>query len=57
MYIGIKKNSDTLSVFWIFWSDLVGDIGFLEAVDMDELIIYSRNDFKGSLTIQLIWKV
>ena len=37
VHFGVKKNqfSGILQFLRIFWSDLVGAIGFLEAVDMD----------------------
>ena len=38
----------------IFWSDLVGAIGFFEAVDIDYLIILSRN---GPLTAHIIFNL
>ena len=38
-------------------SDLVGAIGFLEAVDMDLLLILSRNDFKGPLNAKKMFLI
>ena len=37
MYFGVKNHfsSGILKFLQIFWSDLVGAIGILEAVDMD----------------------
>ena len=39
--------SGILKFLQIFWSDLVGTIRFLEVVDINLLLILSRNDFKG----------
>ena len=48
MHFGVKNQfSGILKFLRIFWSDLVGAIGFLEALGMDYLLILSRNDFKG----------
>ena len=51
---GKNKFSANVKFLRIFWSDLVCAIGFLEAVDIDKLLILSRNDFKGLLTAQII---
>ena len=54
MHFGIKNNFSGILIFLkIFLSDLVGAIGFLEAVDMDLLPILSRNDFKGPLIAKI----
>ena len=48
MHFRVKNQfSGILKFLRIFWSDLVGAIGFLEALGMDYLLILSRNDFKG----------
>ena len=47
--------SGILRFLQIFWSDLVGAVGFLEAVDIDQLLILSRNDFKGPLNTKTIF--
>ena len=48
MHFGVKKFfSGILKYPQIFWPDLVAAIGFVEAVDMDLLLVLSRNDFKG----------
>ena len=48
MHFGVKNQfSGILKFPRIFWSGLVGAIGFLEALGMDYLLILSRNDFKG----------
>ena len=48
MHFGVKNQfSGILKFLRIFWSDLVGAIGFLEALGIDYLLILSRNDFKG----------
>ena len=41
----------------IFWSDLVGAIGFLEALGLDKLLILSRNDFKGPVNAIIIFNL
>ena len=50
-FSGILKNLRT------FWSDLVGTIGFLEALGMDYLLILSRNDFKGPFNAIIIFNL
>ena len=56
MHYGVKNRfSGILKFLRIFWSDLVGIIGFLDAVDMDKLLILSRNDFKGFLNAKNIF--
>ena len=48
MHFGVKHQfSGVLKFLRIFWSDIVGAIGFLEALGMDYLLILSRNNFKG----------
>ena len=48
MHFEVKNQfSGILKFLRIFWSDLVGAIGFLEALGMDYLLSLSRNDFKG----------
>ena len=50
MHFGVKNQFPGILKFLrIFWSDLVGVIGVLEAVDMDLLLVLSRNAFKGPL--------
>ena len=49
MHFGIIFFFQEFSFLQICWSDLVGAIGSLEAVDMDLLLILSRNDFKELL--------
>ena len=41
----------------IFWSHLVGAIGFLEGLGMDYLLILSRNDFKGPFNAIIIFNL
>ena len=48
-FVGKNYFSEILKFFKICWSDLVGAIGFMEAVEMDKLLILSRHDFKGPL--------
>ena len=51
MHFGVKIIF--LKFLRIFWSDLVGAIGFLEAVYMDKLLILSKK-FKGPLNAIII---
>ena len=46
---GKNRFSGILKFLRIFWSDLDGAIGFFQAVDMDQLLILSINDFIGPL--------
>ena len=56
MHFGVKNHfSGHFSGILQFRSDLVGAIGFLEAVDMDLLLILSRNDFKGPMKAKNIF--
>ena len=58
MHLGVKNQfSEILKFLRIFWSDLVGAIGFLEALGMDYLLILSRNDFKGPLNAIIIFNL
>ena len=53
--IGVKNQfSGILKFLRIFWSDLVGAIGFLEALGMEYLLILSRNYFKGPFNAIII---
>ena len=55
MPFGVKiQFSGLLKFLRIFWSDLVGAIGFLEARGMGYLLILSRNDFKGPFNAIII---
>ena len=58
MHFGVKNQfSGILKFLRIFWSDLVGAIGFLEALGMDYLLILSRNDFKGPFNAIIIFNL
>ena len=58
MHFGVKNQlSGILKFLRIFWSDLVGAIGFLEALGMDYLLILSRNDFKGPFNSIIIFNL
>ena len=58
MHFGVKNQfSGILKFLRIFWSDLVGAIGFLEALGMDYLLILSRNHFKGPFTAIIIFNL
>ena len=58
MHFGvINQFSGILKFLRIFWSDLVGAIGFLEALGMDYLLILSRNDFKWSFNSIIIFNL
>ena len=58
MHFGVKNQfSGILKFLRIFWSDLVGAIGVLEALGMDYLLILSRNDFKGSFNATIIFNL
>ena len=58
MHFGVKYQfSGILKFLRIFWSDLVGDIGFLDALGMDLLLILSRNDFKGPFNAIIIFNL
>ena len=47
MHFWVKKRfSEILKFLRICWSDIIDSIGLLEAVDMDNLLILSRNYFK-----------
>ena len=55
MHFGVKnKFSGILKFLRIFWPDLVGAIGSLEALGMDCFLILSRNDFKGPVNAIII---
>ena len=55
MHFGVTNQfSGILKFLRIFWPDLVGAIGFLEALGMDYLLIFSRNDFKGPFNAIII---
>ena len=57
MHFGVKiQFSGILNFLRIFGSDLVGAIGFLEAVHMDKLLILSKKDFKGHMKAKNISK-
>ena len=47
--------SEILKFLQICWFDLVGGVGFFEAVEIDLLLILSRNDFKGPLNAKNIF--
>ena len=56
MHFGVKNQfSGILKFLRIFWSDLVGAIGFSEALGIDYLLILSRNDFKGPFNAIIIF--
>ena len=58
MHFGVKNQfSGILKFLRIFWSDLVGAIGFLEALGMNKLLILSRNDFKGPFNAIIIFNL
>ena len=58
MHFGVKNQfSRILKFLRIFWSDLVGVIGFLEALGIDYLLILSRNDFKGLFNAIIIFNL
>ena len=58
MHFGVKNQFlGILKFLLIFWSDLVGAIGFLEALGMDYLLILSRNDFKGSFNAIIVFNI
>ena len=58
MHFGVKNQfSGILKFLRIFWSDLVGAIGSLEALGMDYMLILSRNDFKGPLNAIFIFNL
>ena len=58
MHFGVKNQfSGILKFLQIFWSDLVGAVGFLEALGMDYLLILSRNDFKGHFNAIIIFNL
>ena len=58
MHFGVKNQfSGILKFLPIFWSDLVGAIGFLEALGMDYLLILSSNDFKGPFNAIIIFNL
>ena len=58
MHFGVKNQfSGILKFLRIFWSDLVGAIGFLEALGMDYLLILSRSDFKGPFNAIIIFNL
>ena len=55
MHFGVENQfSGILKFLRIFLPDLVGAIGFLEALGMDYLLILSRNDFKGPFNAIII---
>ena len=55
-HFGVKNQfSGILKFLRNFWSDLVGAIGFLEALGMDYLLILYRNDFKGPFNAIIIF--
>ena len=56
MHFGVNNQfSGILKFLRIFWSDLFGAIGFLEALCMELLLILSRNDFKGHFNAIIIF--
>ena len=56
MHYGVKNQfSGILKFLRIFWSDLVGVNGFLEALGMDYLLILSKNDFKRAFNAIIIF--
>ena len=58
MHFGVTNQfSGILKFLRFFWSDLVSAIGFLEAVNINYLLISSRNDFKGSLNAIIIFNL
>ena len=58
VHFGVKNQfSGILKFLRIFWSDLVGVIGFLEALGIDYLLILSRNDFKGPFNAIIIFNL
>ena len=58
MHFGVKNQfSGILKFLRIFWSDLVGAIGFLEALGMDYFLILSRNCFKGPFNAIIIFNL
>ena len=59
VHFGVKNQfSGILKFRRIFWSDLVGTIGFLEALGMDYfLLILSRNEFKGPFNAIIIFNL
>ena len=58
MHFGVKNQfSGILKFLRIFWSDLVGAIGFLEALGMEYLLFLSRNDFKGPFNAIIIFNL
>ena len=58
MHFGVKNQfSGILKFLRIFRSDLVGVIGFFEALGMGYLLILSRNDFKGPFNAIIIFNL
>ena len=58
MHFRIKNQfSGILKFLRIFWSDLVGAIGFLEALGMGYLLILSSNEFKGPFNAIVIFNL
>ena len=58
MHFGVKNQfSGILKFLRIFWSVIVGAIGFLEALGMDYLLILSRNNFKGPFSAIIIFNL
>ena len=58
MHFGVNNQfSEILKFLRIFWSDLVGVNGFLDALGMDYLLILSRNDFKGPFNAIIIFNL
>ena len=58
MHFGVKNQfSGILKFLRIFWSDLVGAIGFLEALGYDWLLILCRNDFNGPFNAIIIFNL
>ena len=56
MHFGVKNQfSGILQFLRVFWSDLVGAIGFLEALGIDYLLILGRNDFKEPFNAIIIF--
>ena len=51
---GKNQFSEIHEYLRTFWMDFVAAIGFLEAVYIALLLICKRNDFKGSLTTDII---
>ena len=58
MHFWVKNQfSGILKFLRTFLSDLVGAIGFLEALSIAYLLILSRNDFKGPFNAIIIFNL